>query len=1488
MSRLRGEGKRRLRRLGDDDSMMRRLRRYRGHGAGGIQGRTKDEWHALWETAAHPDYGHFDLGRGGFDMPPAVDSDPSEGIAMIPTGGTDGSRQNRVDYWVNQPEDLEAIPPDPGFNSGAPLFPNRRGELDALHQAGNLAMSVATLDAQMVANLHVDTVFEPRWRFDGMAPNTDWEVGPAWSVFRYTISDLFVGGHMSGVDLIVTLRDILEDIKDLTGGIVTDRSVFLIKFQSDNTDGSQGNKPILYHVRRGETIGDALDDQLEGVLNSIQQGFSQASESDEHFNFWFYRVFVAIITNLPGAGGGSLLYMPADLKKMRGGPFYKGKKGYVCVEDDADRNCGLVALLVGLANVTSRIKKACKMTGELAPSLCNDLLNFREKLKRRSQVAEKLRLQMLYEMASSVGWKSGTNLTPEQLCQVIRFVNDKYKLDIGLLVMDAIHPLHEVVVSYDTDTKKLPKEKICLVHWKYPGEGGRADGHYDCIYPTNLVTWIQKSIEKRNHLVFCFRTLKLVRNNEGLEKGELCQNCNYWESEIDAKKWYTDHKFLSQDMETYMKCENCQVEFKGEDCYEKHFLPSHGLAKPQCENRQVCDKCKTVHLVTYECEFFFCIICKTKGLKKDRKNHVCYIQHVGNKKQGVVQNVVYSDCEGSRADGYHRAVCIASAWKQLCVEHTKYLKKNKCEVCKLGYQQFSPFCVNCGVESGYDTCGICQKNNHNVFYDESCIMDYLGWLEGQFKKCTVVFHNGGRYDLHLIYLELLKSGRYFVKKEAERGTQIIFMTAGLITEERLEKKIEFRFIDSFNYIHFSLRAFPSMFNIDEKNFSKGRFPYELLNTPGWREYEGECPEYKYFGITDKEWNNEEKLNKNRRREVGEIKEYIQENKENKKWGAFEKLMLYVVQDVFVLQAGCEEFRASYWGLTGADPFHWVTLPSAVAGTFRLGKYMKPDSIQVFGMEVREWQRECLRGGRCEPFKLYWRAQSEEEELKLYDVNSEYPAAQIYGYAPYGKVTMDKNYTDPKSFKLVAKEFKLLTGKNLVDVLHDSSGASGNGMIECVVEAAYTKYPILPCKLKRKTYTKNLFMVRSGKWSGFISVLAEAIVHQQVIVTMIKRIQFWNTTSDKIFRKFLSPLYAAKVEATGWKKTLGKDNPSQEEKDEFILESKYRKIPIVEEKMADNPGVRSTSKLIINCGWGYLCQKPHANSIVYYDNENPEEVVKMADVLLNLDSEKDSRKLMGIPKAIGRYTRMKLQKDPLDILPKEMNANIAYHVGGCAPAWGLQLVSRTLLTLHSNQPVYCDTDSLFFVYHKTKIERGVYKDIPTGPYLGDFVDEHPGKRIVEFVSIGPKSYFLKLVDRKTGKTEYIGKFKGLPYMSGSYSMLDDKEELASLGMEEMKKILFSAYSTDTEEGDEKIESLCMKFQYTNFFKRSHDFKIRENKESKTLRFTFDKRKVIWPKQNQKLEDCFEINTDPFIDTESERTSEEIGLWWDDMRDKINAL
>jgi hypothetical protein len=71
-------------------------------------------------------------------------------------------------------------------------------------------------------------------------------------------------------------------------------------------------------------------------------------------------------------------------------------------------------------------------------------------------------------------------------------------------------------------------------------------------------------------------------------------------------------------------------------------------------------------------------------------------------------------------------------------------------------------------------------------------------------------------------------------------------------------------------------------------------------------------------------------------------------------------------------------------------------------------------------------------------------------------------------------------------------------------------------------------------------------------------------------------------------------------------------------------------------------------------------------------------------------------------------------------------------------------------------LYCDTDSVIYVQRDSATPA-----IVKGKRLGEMAQEMPKRRIIEFLSAGPKNYGLRHVDRETGLDERAEmKIKGI--------------------------------------------------------------------------------------------------------------------------------
>jgi len=1396
------------------------------------------------------------------------------------------------------------------------ITPFRAYEITTLRQQANHLMHVGMLPMNMQ--------FEARWGFQGMS---DSSMGPAWSAFWYGLSDLYLGGYTLASNICFAIMMICEDITfitNTTGHNLGDSLCF--PFFEGMTNPTSPDRHFLECRGYNFTLNSIMNDPTE-VLEAMVQAF----QSENNRDFLFHRVYVHVLTRV----GGSLKDMPYWMTQLREGPYYKEVKGYQLIPDAEDNSCGFDAVLWALSNTATRIQKMCKKVEKAVPEICLRFANYRRRVyslkggKREKKLYEVLKA----ELASYINWQSGTPLTHEQLCEMVSTFSTKYDLDLGLAIFDAIHPLSTYSINYDPK-KKVPSEILCLVSWQYrvgDEENGmsRTHGHYDCINTTNVTKWLttKHAAAYNKNMRFSFHSMALIPTSQADDKGVWCNFCKHWQRGGCTKmEWESLHGMASSVNIDTVICYQCGVTFKSLECFTFHNKKNHGLAITACDSQSRCVACTRIHSRSFNCEEFYCKVCYTRFPKQERATHVCYLRHSSEKKSKRVEMVIYADMEGSRINGVHEAVCISCCWTTICEEHKVFRNKStknkkRCHNCYYHTENWEWFCEDCIEEYSMDECSNecpdCLQKHFKYFSGSDCLVRFLDWVMTQHLGATVVFHNGGKYDLHILVPVVLSSKKYYVANDANRSTQIIFLTLGVMDGKEVEgkapaKKSKERYVyfkDSLNFIQSSLKSFEKMFHL--KAGGKGRFPYELLNEKGWDNWDGKCPGPEYFGITPRELIALDMLATQRKEEIKDILDYIKEENERvefgQNWVAMDKLKLYTMKDTEVLHDGCEEFRRQFWLAVGHDPFQYVTLPAAVAGAYRAPQYMPANSIQIFNVMDREWQHKGLRGGRCEMFKAYWRKTKPTQHFRWVDINSEYPFVQAFGYYPFGPMTLELNYEDFKPYREVSIEFYKKTGMFLEDVLQDSSGKTGCGLIECeFVTAKDVFLPVLPCRIqtesqvnkeekkkKKKTgYMKNVFQITQSTSIFFLTVLAAAVAAKQVQVVRIKRIQFWRTTSNLLFRKFMCALYAGKVEASGWEKIFNTKDPEQlteERKIEFVKECKRRDILIDIDKVEDNPGRRNTLKIANNSGWGFLSKKLTTNETYFFDNYDAEAVEDMVSLIKDLESE-EGKRMVGVPVSVGHYTKVRSNKKAELVTLDEMDKRVAYHVGGQVPAYGLQMISAGLLSLDPSQIVYCDTDSIAYVYDE---ENPLHKEIPTGPYLGDFVDEYPTEDITEFVSTGCKSYYVKMNDlKKKDKITFKGRFKGIPFNSAAFSLTDEKKDFAKLGMEEMKSLLFNSIERiyQSVKGEPTVDQLTYEFHYTNFFKRNQDYKIKATPEHKTVRFTYDKRKIILPEDMEEgwRERVTEINTLPLDDGKSNITRADVTRWLEsEIADRLGA-
>lgn len=164
--------------------------------------------------------------------------------------------------------------------------------------------------------------------------------------------------------------------------------------------------------------------------------------------------------------------------------------------------------------------------------------------------------------------------------------------------------------------------------------------------------------------------------------------------------------------------------------------------------------------------------------------------------------------------------------------------------------------------------------------------------------------------------------------------------------------------------------------------------------------------------------------------------------------------------------------------------------------------------------------------------------------------------------------------------------------------------------------------------------------------------------------------------------------------------------------------------------------------------GKFGQRADLTKTVYVDNYD--------DLMTYLDD--DMLVISDIQIVSDTHARVIYQDSTESRIPAYTNVIVASFTTSHAR---LKLYSamETIAANDKTSLLYTDTDSLFFVKRSGQVS-------PTcGRYLGDWTDEHPGKRIVKFVTAGPKVYSYSFEDGS-----HVTKAKGISINSSNSSTI----------------------------------------------------------------------------------------------------------------------
>ena len=372
-------------------------------------------------------------------------------------------------------------------------------------------------------------------------------------------------------------------------------------------------------------------------------------------------------------------------------------------------------------------------------------------------------------------------------------------------------------------------------------------------------------------------------------------------------------------------------------------------------------------------------------------------------------------------------------------------------------------------------------------------------------------------------------------------------------------------------------------------------------------------------------------------------------------------------------------------------------------------------------------RDALAGGRTSALRYHHKADlSKGEKIKVVDVISEYPNANLRGMYAYGHPAI------------------YLEGDPEIPPVND-----WNGIIKCtVLPPRDLIIPVLPYKAQGKLmfplcrtcveiggndlclHEDPALRQLTGTWCAPELQLAIEMGYQ--IMTVNELYQYPGTMKynpetgeDGLLSAYVRCFMALKIQASGWPANCKTEAQKKKFVDDVL---KYDGITLDPSKMNRNVALRTLAKIILNSFGGKFGEqtiRSVAQLIFDYG--------KLMDIVT--DPTKQVQSL--IP--LGQEC-LQVNWKPIEETEESLPTSSLLHAAFTTCFGRMQLYKY--LDIVKEGALYHDTDSVAF------ISRPGEPDLPLGTHLGDLTDQVEedyghGSFITEFVAGGPKNYAYKV-------------------------------------------------------------------------------------------------------------------------------------------------
>ena len=273
--------------------------------------------------------------------------------------------------------------------------------------------------------------------------------------------------------------------------------------------------------------------------------------------------------------------------------------------------------------------------------------------------------------------------------------------------------------------------------------------------------------------------------------------------------------------------------------------------------------------------------------------------------------------------------------------------------------------------------GVLQNHDGSRTIEVHSIEEFCAVVfnDPQFNKCTFISHNGGKYDMQLIFGFLLS-----------QGAMPKFITHHGSPSKLLELDfMKRRFIDSINFITLPLSAFGKTFGLKS---AKGDYPHAFAshlveNLPDdsiaseaiqlLESYTGTIPAIEYYNVGSCKGASQAATDE-AVRSLGNwhANEFLEHQCD---WNALNELKKYCRQDVVVLREGCMKYRKEFLGIEmsvgmlhddedcwkprNIDPFAYLTQSQVCMALFLLGLPLKTRISHFPAPSKHGWSKKSI-------------------------------------------------------------------------------------------------------------------------------------------------------------------------------------------------------------------------------------------------------------------------------------------------------------------------------------------------------------------------------------------------------------------------------------------------------------------------------------------------------------------------------------------------